>query len=583
MAIIAVVVTYAINWQFTLKQKHNKDFKITHPERTMLVVLPFQNLGPSEVEYFADGVTEEITSRLASLRDLGVISRTSAIQYKGAGKSIKEIGDELGVDYVLEGTVRWDRPGDGESRVRVTPQLIRVSDDTHLWTDQYDRVLEDIFDVQSEIAIQVTEQLNVTLLEPERAAIDAKPTANMEAYQAFLRGRDYMVRAGYSLRLWRLVLEMFERAVELDPHFAVAWADLAIAHSQIFNMGAERTQEHVEKCKAAVDRALALQPELPEATLAMGYYYYHCHRDYDRALEEFEKVGEMLPNRGDILQHIGWIRRRQGRWEEALSHLNACLELSPRDPQLLREVGITYTFMRDYDRAFELFDRAIAVAPDQIWSYGFKALTVWVDTGNLPEARAILESVPGGREPWIDFLFCWQEIFEKDFEAARDRALTAGVEFFEDASHAIPTAAAAAFASAMMGDEARSRELSESARTSLERELAIRPDDSRIHSALGPVYAVLGRSEDAIREATRSVEITPVSIDAIRGADFETFLAWTYVLVGDYDRAIEKIDYVLSIPALMCASTMKIDPRWEPLRDNPKYQAVILRHSKATP
>ncbi|MEJ2722590.1 MAG: protein kinase, partial [bacterium] len=234
LAVLAVfVAAYAILWQ-----RSPLDKKITEPPsgKRMLVVLPFENLGPPDVEYFTDGITEEITSRLAALTGLGVISRTSAFQYKGAHKSIKQIGEELNVDYVLEGTVRWDSPNEGGSRVRVTPQLIRVTDDTHLWSARYDRVLEDIFAVQSEIAAHVIEELNVTLLEPEREGLAARPTDNMEAYQAYLRGRDYIGRAGYSRRIWRLAIEMFERAVELDSNFALAYADLANAHSQIFNL-----------------------------------------------------------------------------------------------------------------------------------------------------------------------------------------------------------------------------------------------------------------------------------------------------------------------------------------------------------
>jgi serine/threonine-protein kinase len=240
-------------------------------------------------------------------------------------------------------------------------------------------------------------------------------------------------------------------------------------------------------------------------------------------------------------------------------------------------------YLRNCDEAIKFYDRSIAVAPDQVWGYGFKALAQWLGTADLPAARVSLEAAPGEREPWIDFLFFWQEFFERDYEAARERAASAGVEFFEDASHAVPAAALEAYAYLMMGEESKAQVLFNTARDLLERELSLRPDDSRIHSMLGIVYAVLGNKDDAVREATRAVEITPVSADAIRGSRFEEFLAWTHVLVGENDEAIDKIDYLLSIPSLASVAMIETDPRWDPLRDDPKFQAVLSKHSKASP
>jgi len=578
--VLAVIGAYAV--YSYLSRESGEQRAGTGPRRTMLVVLPFENLGPSDVEYFTDGITEEITSRLAALSELGVISRTSAVQYKGANKSIGQIGDELGVDYVLEGTVRWDRPGEGGSRVRVTPQLVRVADDTHVWSERYDRVLEDIFDVQSEIAGHVIRQLNVTLLEPERRILEARPTDNMAAYQAYLRGREYASTAFYSARVWHLAIEMFERAVELDPEFALAWADLANAHSSIFNMGVERTQEHVDKCKTAVDRALELQPDLPEAQIALGYYYYHGLRDYDRALEVFEAAGKLLPNQDDILQQIGWIRRRQSHWNEALDHLERSAELNPRDASLQREIGNTHVALRRYDKGLEYYDRSIVLAPDQVWSYGFKALVHWMKSGDLAKARATLEQAPGERNPWIDFLWYWQEVFEENYEAALKRVATAGVELFEMPGRSVPTSMADGLVYDLKGDSLQAHASFVSAREILERERSIRPDDSRIHASLGVVYAALGRKGDAVREAKRAVEITPVSADALRGPSYIEFLAWTYVLIDEYDTAIDQIDHLLSIPAIFSVASLRYDPRWAPLRDHPEFKRVLQKHSRVS-
>jgi TolB-like protein/Flp pilus assembly protein TadD len=551
--------------------------------KKMLVVLPFDNLGPPDNEYFADGITEEITSRLAALSGLGVISRTSAFQYKGVKKSIKQIGEELGVDYVLEGSVRWERPAEGESHVRVTPQLIRVADDTHLWSDRYDEVLHDIFDVQSQIATKVIEKLNVTLIEPERQALSIRPTADMEAYQAYLRGLDYAARPTYSLETCRLAIGMFERAVELDPRFALAYAALARAHSGVFNSNLERTEDHVVKAKAAVDKAFELQPDLPEAYLALGYYYYHCLRDYDKALEVFETASNRLPNQNEVLQAIGWIRRRQGRWNDALDFLNRAVELNPRAPDLNFELGNVYLWLRRYGEAESRYDRAIALAPDEVWGYSFKAVTCWLSSGDLKRARAVLERMPETSEPIPQYIWHMQEVFERNYDAALDRLAAVPVESIETPDASLPTKMLSGFVYRLMNQPDRARAAFESARQLLERQVAARPGDGRIHSSLGLVYAGLGRREDAIREAKKAVELIPVSNDAVLGPKQIDHLAWTYALLGDYDAALDQLEHELSIPAMVSTPLLRLDPEWDPVRDTPRFKRLLEKYSDAGP
>jgi serine/threonine-protein kinase len=550
--------------------------------KKMLVVLPFENLGPPEVEYFADGITEEITSRLAALSGLGVISRTSAFQYKAAKKSIKQIGAELGIDYVLEGTVRWDKPGQGESRVRVTPQLIRVTDDTHLWSDRYDRILRDIFSVQSDIATQVTEKLNVTLFEPERQALEAQPTSNMEAYQAYLRGLGYGGRQ-YSPETTRLAIEMFERAVALDPNFALAYVALAQEHSGIFGAGMERTQDHLVKAKAAVDRALEIQPELPEALLALGNYYYHCLRDYDRAQEIFDITGKHLPNKSELHLNVGWIRRRQGHWEEGMNYIKQAFELNPRDVTLCIEIGNTHLFLREYGEALAYYDRAIALAPEEAWSYAFKAVGCWFLSGDVKRARTVLETMPVTNEPLSQYIWFMQEVLERDYQAAQDRLVSISAESIELFGRWYAKAQLEGYVYKLLDEPERARVLFDSACVVLEREIAARPGDGRIHSSLGVVYSALGRREDAIREAKLAVEMIPVTLDALIGPSQIFHLSQAYVFLGEYEAALDQIEYLLAIPSLVSVSALRLDPRWDPLRGHPRFQRLLEKNAGAGP
>ena len=559
--------------------EHEEEISSETGWRKMIVVLPFDNLGPPEDDYFASGIAEEITSRLAAVRELGVISRTSAVGYDRTGKTIRHIGEDLGVNYVLEGSVRWDRSMEGKSRVRITPQLIRVSDDTHLWSARYDRVIEDIFAVQSDIAEQVIHQLDIHLLEPEQRALKAKPTDNLEAYQAYLRGIDYLMKPDMSEEQYRLAVQMFERAVKLDPNFALAFVGLSEALSNLSHYRYDLTEENISKAKAAADRILELQPELPEGHMALGFYYYNCHKDYDRALEELAIAEKDLPNNSRIPEYIGYIRRRQGDFEAAADKLKKAFELNPQHANLPRELGLTYQCLRRYAEAEYYYDRCISLAPDNQFPYTFKS-TLYQSQGLLEKARATLEEMPKRTDPQLiyewHFSWFWQELYERNYQAALELMLSSDFVEYYTAEKALWTG----LAYSLMNEPELARDSYDSARILLEKRAKERPGDPLAHSFLGLVYAGLGRKEEAIREGKLGMELFPVSKDALDGPLYEFLLAIIYVMVGEYDAALDKIEYLLSIPYDLSVPWLQISPLYDPLRDHPRFKRLLEENSQ---
>ncbi len=362
---------------------------VEEPGVKMLAVLPFKNLGAPGDEYFSDGLTEEITSRLSGVASLGVVSRTSADQYKGSTKSLKQIGQELGVGYVLEGSVRWEKSADGTSRVRVTPQLIRVADDRHLWADRYDAQLADVFQVQSGIAEQVIGAMDLVLNEPERRALQDRPTSNPEAYDFYLRGNDY-VKRGYGREDIRIAVQMYQRAIDLDSSFAQAYAKLSEALSSQFWFFHDRTEAALAKSKAAADHALRLRPDLAEPHVALGYYHYWGRLDYDRALRELAIARERQPNNVDLIFATAAIKRRQGRWTEAEANFEKAVQLDPRSTDHLYNLAETYKLLRKYDRALIAFDRAISVTPDVPFGYCAKIEVLLALGASVDKVKLVL-------------------------------------------------------------------------------------------------------------------------------------------------------------------------------------------------
>jgi TolB-like protein len=548
----------------------------------MLVVLPFENLGATADEYFTDGMTEEIMVRLAGLRGLGVIGRTSATQYKKTTETIPQIGQELGVDYILEGTVRWEKSPHGPNRVRVTSQLVRVSDASHIWAKVYDAVLADVFEVQSNIAMQVADTLNVTLLAPERQALAVRPTANLEAYDYYLRGKDYWTRY-YVEEDAQVAVRMFERAVQLDTTFALAYAALARAHlwlSWTFGQSGE-----LAGVKQAVDRAQQLGPDLPETHLARGYYSYYGSRDYTHALEQFAWVRARRPNDPDVIKAIGFIHRRRGHWTEAVSQLTRALELDPRDHTGWSDLADTYGLMRRYADAERDLERAIALAPDVPVYHGMRAYLSLKRDGDTARARLVLEQEP----PSLDraAILAWSTVllraFAIPYAAALDRLTLPGAGGPGTAGAGGDSSQyylAKAEAYAAWSEIPAARAYYDSARVVLEAKLAARPINKSaeqwpVEVLLALAYAGLGRKADAIRLARAGAQLVPVSRDAFAGPNALDRLAEVYVRTGEYDAALDQVEYLLSIPSEISGPLLRADPLWAPLRGNPRFERLI--------
>jgi len=551
--------------------------KETITKRKMLAVLPFENLGSAEDEYFADGITEELMARLAAVEGLGVIARTSAMQYKNTDKNIKQIGQELGVEYILEGTVRWQRSVEGPSRVRVTPQLIRVSDATHLWADVYDKDMTDIFQVQSGIAEQVVEALDITLLEPVRRVLESKPTDNLKAYDYYLRGNEYLFYRGYADA--RIAAQMYEKAVELDSTFALAYAQLSRAQVDLYWFYYDRTEECLTKAKKAVDKALQLDPDLPEAHLALGWYHYHGLLEYEHALEEFSIVQKQQPNNADLLLGIAAVQRRQGKFEEALINFKRASELDPRSSQLAYNAGETYALMRNYPQAVPYFDQAISLTPEWPLPYVYKALLYLRWQGSTEKARAILKkashSIGSADHPIIVLDLVLLDLFDRKYQEALNQLSLASSEAFETQFYYVPKAQLYAEIYGLMNRPQLEQANYDSARSILEIKINEQPEDARFHSSLGIAYAGLGLKQEAIQEAEKAVELLPVSKEAYRGYFRVRDLAHIYVMVGEYDAAIDRLEFLLSFPGWMSIPMLRLDPIWDPLRDHPRFQKLL--------
>jgi TolB-like protein/Flp pilus assembly protein TadD len=581
LSLAALVVVAAVTIGLVLRYRTSPRIGPAS-ERKMLAVLPFVNLGQPEDEYFAAGITEEITSRLATIKELGVISRTSAVHYAGADKTIRQIGNELGVQYILEGTVRWAHEPGGESRVRITPQLIRVSDDTHLWSQPYDRVIEDIFGIQSDIAQNVVEHLGLALLAKGHPAVGAAPTSNLEAYQAYLRAQFYAGQPHFAVENWENAIRNYERAVELDSTFTLAYARLAMAHATLYYYWYDSTEERLAKARAAVNRARELEPNAPEVHLALGYFHLQVERNVPLALKEFEIAGRDLPDNADILEAKGNASRQEGHWMDALDQYSKACELDPRSGALRENLAESYWWCRRYQDALESAERAIALSPDQMWPYLDKVFNYWSwkGSGALRESRAALEAMGRGQDPdWTVWAWFFQAAYEGKYEDALGYLASFPNDWIRIKIGAFPKSLLSAQMYELLNEPRRAEADYKNAAALLEREVAVHPEDPRYHSSLGIAYAVLGHREKAVEEGERAEELLPISKDAVYGIPYVIDLAHIYTILGEQDAALRELERVLTVPSWISVAWLSMDFRWNRLRDNPRFKELIQRYS----
>ncbi len=558
---------------------YNSDREI-QTGRKMIAVLPFENLGPPDQEYFADGITEEIISRLSGISGLGVIARSSAMQYKGAAIPVKQIADELGVGYILEGTVRWEMAPDGTHRVRINPQLINVSDGTQIWSQPYDAVLTGIFKIQSDIAERVANTLDVVLLTEEKEAIEYVPTTNTDAYDYYLRALEHFNRSTDERDLM-FAVQLLERAVELDPAFAVAFGLLARVHVRIYWFHYDRSGERVRRAREAAERALMIAPALAEAHIAMGWYYYQGELSYDDALRRFEIARKYQPDNADLLFGIAAVYRRQGKMRQFVEYANRALELNPRSVDYADNLARTYTMLREFDEAERLLHRTIFFQPGWTNPYVSLAYVFIRRDGDIDAARQIIEQAPakkGTRGVWdIDYAMILLDLFEEKYEAALYRLDSSEISVIEDQFIFLPRSLIEAQIYSYMGRSSDAYRFFELVRDELSEYLKKFPNDPRVLSSLGIALAGIGQKDEAIRAGREAVTLMPITKEAWRGAFRLQDLAHIYVLTGEYDLAMRELEKLLSMPTDLAPQQVKIDPRWKPLYEHPQFDNLMRK------
>jgi len=541
--------------------------------RRSLAVLPFDNVGPAEDAYFGQGVSDELTTRLTSVAGVRVLSTNATREYRNTTKPRKQVGQELGVDYLLAGNVRWDRAQ--AHRVRVTVELVRAGDEISVWSDQYDATTDDLFDMEGQIGEKVAGALEVALEGRERRAISARPTENFEAYTFFLRGEALRTAVPEALNSRPRAIAMYERAVALDRRFALAFARLAQTHGEVYWANTDRTAKRLALMRAAAETAVRLDPGLPEAHLALGYYYYRGLRDYNRALAEFAVGLQRQPAHDELLVARGAVLRRQGRFAEAAPDIARAAELDPRSAEKAIILSGSYARLRDYPNAVRYLERTIALNPRWPGVYADLAMHTVRWRGDLAAGRRILRNGMGPRDAGstLDRLRFEAPMLVGTDSAERAAVRNASIDDFRgDTSQFLVWNADWAI---RHGESARGRAFADSARSILERRVAAEPGEYVPRVQLAIAYAHLGRKADALREGARAVEILPVSRDANDGPDLQVDLAYVETIVGEPDAAVKRLAYLLTIPSDISLPLLRVDPMWDALRSNTAFQRLV--------
>jgi TolB-like protein/Flp pilus assembly protein TadD len=542
-----------------------------------IAVLPFQNLSDEkENAYFADGIQDDILTNLSKIGDLKVISRMSVMSYHGdALRNAREIGKALGVGALLEGSVR--RAG---NRVRVSVQLINANDDEHIWAEDYDRDLTDVFAIQTDLAQKIASALQAKLSPNEKARLDNRPTQNPDAYLLFVRAHDYANRPDDLRDDWLKAEELFEQAIKLDPKFAAAFAGLSIAESWLYHFW-DPVPARREKARLNADESLRLQPNLPEGHLALGFSYYYGDRDYERALAEFEIAKRDLPNEAQAYMAIGAIQRRQGKWAESISNLEKAAALDPKNASMLINLASSYMAVRNFEAADKTLDRAIAVAPKSFPTLALKAYLAAEWRGDLSVAEKRFSSFPADIDPGglVTSARYWVLLWQRKFPEALEVVQKFPGETLITFTGAVPKAFLEGTIHFLEGDMTSAQTEFTKARVVSEQLLREAPEDPARHAQQGLILAALGQKQEAIAEGKRAVELLPESQDAFDGPGSTAALAQIYAWTGESDEAFRLLDHLLAVPNGLTVPVFKLNPAWDCLRKDPRFQALIDKYA----
>src|SRR5437762_3729412 len=549
-----------------------------HKVDKSIAVLPFENFSDDKANaYFADGIQDDLLTNLAKIGDLKVISRTSVMPYRGKASKLREIGKALGVGTILEGSVR--RVG---NRVRVNVQLINAENDEHLWAEDYDRELTDVFAIQTDLAQKIANELRAKLSPSEKAQMEQKPTENGEAYLAFVQAHNLSCAVEDLEKLKQSEL-LYQRAIELDPNFALAIARYSQLQSWIVHTF-ERTPQRREKAQTLAERALQLQPDLPEAHLARGYSYYWGDNNYDAALKEFEIAQRGLPNESEVYLAVGAIQRRQGKWADSTTNLEKAASLNPKDIWALQNLAFNYQMLRNFDKANATIDRALAFDPTALGPLEVKCQLAVAEKGDFSvteKAFEAVKSVPMSAEQKLKTATSRADVFL--LERRYTEGLQAAESLPDDQLAALPGALfgkyySVGFARKALHDEVGARDAFLKAKNAVEEQLQRSPDVEKTHIQLARVLAQLGEKDAALAEAQRATELLPESKDAFGGPEITAGAAEVYSILGENDRAIESLDGLLSRPSAVTVESLKVNPIWDPLRSDPRFQTLLQKY-----
>jgi TolB-like protein/Tfp pilus assembly protein PilF len=545
-----------------------------------IAVLPFENLSDEkENAYFADGIQDDILTNLAKIGDLKVISRTSVMPYRGsATRNVRDIGKALGVATLLEGSVR--RIG---NRVRVNVQLINASNDEHIWAEDYDRDLTDVFAIQTDLAGRIAASLQAKLSPNEKARLDRRPTQNPDAYLLFVQAHDYASRREMFHDTSLKAEPLFEQAIKLDPNFALAFAGLSMVESWLYHTS-DPVPARREKARLNADEALRLQPDLPEGHLALGFSYYYGDRDYERALAEFEIARRGLPNESQAYFAIGSIQRRQGKWAESNANLEKAATLDPKNTNVLMNLCYSYMAQRNFEAADTTVDRLIATSPQSFEARGLKGFIALQWKGDIRMAEKVFSSVPLDADPGLMTLArFWILRLKRNFpETLQVLQQFRGDILRNSSSGPCPKAFLEGEIYRLQGDEAKARTAFEHARIISDQLLRAAPANPERHGQHGLILAGLGQKQEAIAEGKRAVELLPESEDAFDGPQITATLAQIYAWTDEFDEAFRLLDHLLVVPNGLNVRMLKLDPGWDRLRKDQRFQALIDKYSPKT-